>query len=263
MSSYLGRYAAFYDLIYAEKPYLAEATFVASHIEKLRGARPNRWLDVACGTGRHALCLSEMGFDVLGLDYSKDQLEQARQKARLTNSKARFDVADMRELDLGAQRFDAISCLFDSIGYAQTNDGVLATLNGLRRHLSPTGVVALEFWHAPAMLKHYDPFRVRRWPLAAGELVRISESTLDVAAQTCSVKYTLHELHADGTFSTCTETQVNRFFLLQEMKALLTAAGLELVEAFAGFDESSPISSETWHVVALAKHTPRAAGSFS
>jgi SAM-dependent methyltransferase len=254
MSSYVGRYAEFYDLIYAEKPYLAEATFAATAIEKARGQRPGNWLDVACGTGSHALCLADMGFDVLGLDYSRDQLAQAQQKANLKHSKARFDFADMRELELGAQRFEAISCLFDSIGYAQTNQGVLAALRGLKRHLSASGVVALEFWHAPAMLKHYEPFRVRRWPLKDGELVRISESTLDVSNQTCSVKYTLHELRADGSYSTCSETQVNRFFLLQEMAALLSAAGLELIHAFAGFDELARISSETWHIVALAKH---------
>ncbi len=34
----------------------------------------------------------------------------------------------MTELDLGDARFEAVTCLFDSIGYPQRNELVIATL---------------------------------------------------------------------------------------------------------------------------------------
>ena len=73
--------------------------------------------------------------------------------------------------------FDAVTCLFDSIGYPQDNDGVVAALGGHAAHLAPSGALAVEFLHAPALLAHADPVRVRRWELPdGGELLRVSET---------------------------------------------------------------------------------------
>ena len=252
MSSYVGRYAEFYDLIYAEKPYAEEVAFIDRAVTAKLGRRPQKWLDVACGTGTHALCLAAHGYDVVGLDYSTDQLAQARRKADEQRATVRFDFADMRALELGAERFDVISCLFDSIGYAKTNEAILAAFQGMKRHLTAGGLIVLEFWHAAAMLKYYEPSRTRRWPLASGELVRVSDSTLNIALQTCTVNYKLSISGADGSCTSFSETQENRFFLLQEMGALLKCAGLDVLEAFAGYTSETPITDQTWHVVMLA-----------
>jgi SAM-dependent methyltransferase len=255
VSSYVGRYAEFYDLIYADKPYASEIEFLDGQVQSRLGRRPARWLDVACGTGTHALCLAARGYDVLGVDYSRDQLLQAQHKARARNLKVAFEFADMRALDLGPARFDAISCLFDSIGYAKTNEAIVAALSGMKRHLSTTGLLMLEFWHAPAMLKHYEPFRTRTWPIPDGELVRTSESTLNIPAQTCSVRYTLNVKTKLEPLESFSETQENRFFLMQEMNLLLTSSGLTTLAAFAGYDALEPITDQTWHVVVLAGHS--------
>ena len=103
------------------------------------------------------------------------------------------------------------------------------------------------------MLRGYDPIRVRRFALASGELLRISETRLDVASQLATVSYDLIELQPTGQFHRERETQVNRFFFLPEMTAYLQAAGLELLAAHAGFDESQSIDADTWHIVAVAR----------
>ena len=70
----------------------------------------------------------------------------------------------MSELDLGGARFDAITCLFDSIGYPHDERRPCrVALPAMRRHLADGGAVALEFLHAAAMLRHAAPVRVRRW----------------------------------------------------------------------------------------------------
>ena len=40
----------------------------------------SRVLDVPCGQGRHAHLLAEFGYDVDGLDYSKELLDVARKR---------------------------------------------------------------------------------------------------------------------------------------------------------------------------------------
>jgi SAM-dependent methyltransferase len=253
MSSYTGRHAELYDLFYADKPYLAEAAWVDGVLREFVLPAPRRVLELACGTGRHAIELSRRGYQVTATDYSPDMIAQARRRSSEAQSPIEFLVADMRSLDLGEAAFDAVICLFDAIGYVQTNEAIAGVLAGVRRHLRPGGVFICEFWHAAAMIANYDPVRVRRWTLADREIVRISETRLDIAKQLGHVSYTVLELLSDGRYERFDETQTNRFFLVQEMSASIERAGLSPPQFFAGFSRDETITSTTWHVLAVAR----------
>ena len=252
MSSYLGRHAELYDLFYQDKAYEQEARFAASLAREQGIAPPARWLDVACGSGRHAFALEQLGFNVAGVDYSPSQLAQANQSKQQRHSHVTFAQQDMRQLNVPARPFDVVSCLFDSIGYVQTNEAVLEALRCMHAHLRPGGLLVMEFWHAAGMLKSYDPVRIRRWTLPDRQIVRISETTVDVARQLCHVQYSVHELLTDGRCHRFTETQTNRFFLVQEMDLLLTTTGFKSVSWHAGYDRERTIDSGTFHVVVAA-----------
>ena len=58
-----------------------------------------------------------------------------------------------------SQRYDAVLCLFSSIGYLQTLDRVGLALACFREHLAPGGVIVIEPWYGPDVL---DPHRVVR-----------------------------------------------------------------------------------------------------
>ena len=253
MSSYLDRHAELYDLFYADKPYGEEAAFVAERLAEHGVAAGGRVLELACGTGRHAFELEARGLTVVATDYSPDMLACARRSKESRGSKIEFLRQDMRTLDVTARPFDAIVSLFDSIGYVQTNEAVLQVLTGAHEHLRPDGLLVLEFWHAAAMLRSYDSVRVRRWPTPEGEILRISETTLDCARQTASVAYTIMEMGRDGSTRKLQETQTNRYFLVQEMAGWLDRAGFEPLRWCSGFDATRPIDGDTWHVVVVAR----------
>jgi SAM-dependent methyltransferase len=70
-------------------------------------------LDVGCGTGEHTILLTRLGYDVLGIDFAPQAVEQARANAEAKGVGARFEVADA--MNLGDQpRYDTIvdSALF-------------------------------------------------------------------------------------------------------------------------------------------------------
>ena len=253
MSSYIGRHAELYDLFYAAKPYVDEAAFVHRCLQQHSTTAPHRLLEVACGTGAHAFALERFGYQIVATDYSEDMLAVARRKVTLGSSEIDFRWQDMRALNLPERPFDAVICLFDAIGYVVTNDALSQVLQGVRRHLRADGLFVFEFWHAGAMLKHYEPVRVRRWQTPHGEVLRISETALDVAQQLANVTYSVYELRADGTFTSFTETQTNRYFLIQEVAALLMANRFTPLKWFAGFLDDEEISDETWHIVAVAR----------
>ena len=255
MSVYGGRYAELYDLFYSDKPYAEEAAFVHDCLQKFARTPVRETLELACGTGRHALELEKHGYEITAMDRSPDMLEIARRRAAKKN--VTFASGDMQHLQLPAKEWDAVICLFDSIGYLKTDEALNEALRGIWKRLRPDGLFLFEFWHAPAMLNRYSPVRVRRWKTPKSEIVRISETALDRENGLAVVDYSVYELNNDGTYSTLRETHTNRYFSVEEIQSLVLAANFEPVKFFAGFNNTEPITDETWHVLAVARKVSR------
>ena len=75
-----------------------EATFVTGLVEP-----PARVLDAGCGTGRVAIRLAELGYDVVGVDIDASMLVEAREEAPDLD----WRVGDLAALETG-QLFDAV-----------------------------------------------------------------------------------------------------------------------------------------------------------
>jgi SAM-dependent methyltransferase len=74
--------------------------------ELLAARPPGAALDAACGTGRHARQLVELGHTVSGFDLTPEMLERARTNV----PEASFEVADLRELPFADASFQTIVC---------------------------------------------------------------------------------------------------------------------------------------------------------
>jgi tellurite methyltransferase len=70
-----------------------------------------RVLDVAMGTGRNAIYLARMGFDIEGVDISADSAKSAREAAARSGVVIRSEIADLeKEYRIRAGAYDAIIC---------------------------------------------------------------------------------------------------------------------------------------------------------
>lgn len=260
MTDYGDLHARYYDVIYAEKAYDEEAGFVDDRIRAYGAGGRGRLLDVACGTGRHCRAFARLGWDVVGVDRNPALLEHARVEAATGGVDVEFVEQDMRELALDGT-FDAVTCLFDSIGYPVTIDGIRRTLQAIRRHLSPGGVVVIEFLNAVTFARAAEPLRVRRWSTPTGStLMRVSETRLDTAEQTMEVAYSLLELRVDGTYSSWEEQQRNRVFTADEMRLLLEATGFEVRQIGSAYENEPVATGDAWHLLAVAVASDPAAG---
>ncbi len=198
-------FAEYYDLIYrAFKDYAAETNQIAELLHRLN-PRCRSLLDVACGTGEHARLLAERGFVVDGLDLNPSFLAIARQK----HPAGRFFEADMAGFSL-PHRYDAVICLFSSIGYVRTIERARAALACFRGHLAPGGVIVVEPWFPPGVL---DPARVTT-NIGEGKGVRvtrvgrvevdgrISRLLFDYEIRDASGTHHASEVHELGLFTT-------------------------------------------------------------
>lgn len=209
--------ADLYDTIYSIfKDYGAEAERIAA---LLRAEHPacRVVLDVGCGTGEHARLLAARGFQIDGLDLDPNLLRIAIAK----NPAGRFYERDMCGFDIGT-RYDAILCLFSSIGYARTLDRVVGALRSFRRHLADGGIVVVEPWFTPDTMKpsHTSATTIERPPL---RIVRTSRSHV-----VDRLSRVIFDYEVTGPRGTTHATEVHELglFTVDEMKQAFEAANL-------------------------------------
>jgi SAM-dependent methyltransferase len=138
--------ARYYDAVYSWKDYAGEAERVHELVQARKPGAASL-LDVACGTGAHLAELRRW-YRCAGLDLEPELLAVARERLP--------DVpllqGDMRDFDLG-RRFDAVTCLFSSIGYMRTVEELEAAVAAMARHLEPGGVLLVEPWLTPEAVR--------------------------------------------------------------------------------------------------------------
>jgi SAM-dependent methyltransferase len=168
--------ARIYDLLYVGsgiKDYPAEAAELHRIIQDTSPAAQTL-LDVACGTGAH-LVEMQRWYAVEGVDLSPAMLAVAR--TRLPGIPLR--EADMRTLDLG-KTFDAVTCLFSSIGYMTEPAEMRAAIARLATHVAQGGVLIVDGWIRPD--RWLDNFRPDSPDVASDDevtVVRLSSSRRD------------------------------------------------------------------------------------
>jgi SAM-dependent methyltransferase len=253
MESYGASFSELYDVFYAEKPYAAEAAFIDAIIRRRLGAGPLRLLELACGTGSHAFAFERLGYQVTATDISEDMIRVARRKAAERRSSVNFSVSDMCSAGEADGAYDAVVCLFDSIGYLLENERIVSCLRNAARRLQPRGICFVESWHAAAMLTGRDPVRVRRWKIPGAEVVRISESSCDHGAQNCLVRFEVIVTQSDGAWRRFEERHRNRYFLRKEMDGLLQSAGLRPLACHPDYVDTAELTDKSWHLVHVAE----------
>jgi ubiquinone/menaquinone biosynthesis C-methylase UbiE len=63
-------------------------------------------LDIGCGSGRDSIFLAKQGFEVWGIDISKEAIKKAKEKFRAKN--LHFLVGDIKDLKFKDEFFDAV-----------------------------------------------------------------------------------------------------------------------------------------------------------
>ncbi|HSX41459.1 MAG TPA: class I SAM-dependent methyltransferase [Candidatus Saccharimonadales bacterium] len=145
--------AVYYDAIYTQmKDYAAEAERVVELIDahtRVDGGHDNhnyesKLLDVACGTGLHAQHLASR-YRITGIDLSPAMLQVAQDRL----PEARWQVADMKDFNIGANCFEAVTCLFSAVGHLGDADQLNAAVACMARQLRTGGVLVIEPWIPP------------------------------------------------------------------------------------------------------------------
>jgi len=242
-------YAPYYDGLYREKDYRAEAAFVLD-LARQHCPRAQSFLELGCGTGSHAEHLSAAGVQVHGVDCSAPMLELARARQqrlpREVAGRLMFSHGDVRHLRI-SETFDAAVSLFHVVSYQVSNQDLRDCFATAKRHLKPGGVFVFDCWYGPAVLTDPPSVRVRHWEDAATSVTRIAEPTLHAKENIVDVNYTLFVRNrANAATKILKELHRMRYLFHPEVEMLASAAGLVMTEARAWMSDREP-DRDSWN----------------
>lgn len=208
--------ARYYDTIYAAKDYEGEVERLVSLLGVDARGRRATLLDVACGTGRHLEYLSRR-FQVEGLDICAELLEVARERT----PGVVYHLGDMTDFDLG-KRFDVVTCLFSSIGYAKTSNKLRSALRCMASHLNPDGALVVEPWFTP---ESWQPHTVHALYIDEPEL-KIARVNTSLEKDGVSILDMHHLIGTPRETEHVLERHELGLFTVEETMAAITEAGL-------------------------------------
>lgn len=131
----------YYKLLYSHRNESEAAYFLERLLHYLNPPKDSTLLDLACGSGRHAVFLADKGFEVTGIDLSTTFIEEARS---FEHEHLSFFVHDMRDL-FKVNCFDYIFNFFTSFGYFEKEYDNFRVLNGVSKGLKDNGVFVLDY----------------------------------------------------------------------------------------------------------------------
>lgn len=141
---------SFYHKLYKNRND-AEAQFFIDNLEKkCNFHKKHRFLDLACGKGRHSIYLHSKGYDVVGLDLSPNNIQEAQLSSE---SGLSFSVHDMRNT-FEPNSFDFVLNLFTSFGYFEEEDENFRVIQSVAENLKPKGKLILDYMNSTKAVKN-------------------------------------------------------------------------------------------------------------
>ena len=141
---------AYYHLLYKNRNSDEAEYFLNNLLDYLKPDKNHRFLDIACGKGRHAIFLNKKGFDIEGIDLSKESIDYASQ---FSNDKLSFMVHDMRST-FKKEEFDFILNIFTSFGYFDDSLDNFNAIQAMADNIKKGGKVVLDFMNTKKVLKN-------------------------------------------------------------------------------------------------------------
>jgi ubiquinone/menaquinone biosynthesis C-methylase UbiE len=229
--------APYYDQIMASVPY----RFWVSYIEALwhtHGCKPNRILDLACGTGTVALILAAKGHSAVGVDLSAPMIEVARRKAVEQSAEVEFLVCDAARMEPIAPPVDSALCLFDSLNNITEPADLRAAIRNVRASVVDGGLFICDMNTAYAFRQ--GMFNQRS--SAFDEPMKyVWRSKYDEPSHLCTITMDFR-IAARGTQPErqFTERHIQRAYSRVEVEDMLTDAGFDEITAYDAYTILKP-----------------------
>ena len=222
-------YAYIYNKFYEDKNYDKEASRIDILLKKYN-ILGNNIIDFGCGTGKHDVELSLLGYKCTGVDISENMIEQAREYAKSKCCDIPFFVNDVKVLNTD-NKYDAVISLFHVVSYQKTNNDVIDFFLSARKALDVGGLFIFDVWYGSGVLNDKPQNRIKTVEDNEYKNIRLATAEMKESQNLVDVKYTIFIINKqDNTTKIFDELHTMRYFFRPEMEEYLKLAGFELID---------------------------------
>lgn len=222
-------YAYYYNAFYSDKDYKGEAAQIKCLLQKY-GGDISTIINFGCGTGRHDIELTKMGYQCAGIDISSQMIDIAQMNAEHEKVYIDFKVEDICRF-IPRTQYDAVISLFHVMSYQTTNDNILQTFRAARKSLKSGGVFLFDVWYGSGVLSDKPSVRVKAIEDEDNRLIRIARPVMHEAKNIVDVCYEVLVIHkVTGETKVINEVHNMRYYFRPELEFLLKCADFELID---------------------------------
>ena len=198
----------------------------------LADAPGTRVLDLACGTGIHALLLAEAGTLVTAVDLSEDMIAYA--SAVRPHPNIDYRVGDLRRPPEG--EWDLALCLGNSISLLASRDDLESAFAHVVARLAPGGCFALQVLNYLAPTHQQPRHRVVYTEMGGTPLMAVKNLVPHEDRTLLSMAFFVDR---GGDLTSVAESAVLRNWTHRDLEHIAEATGLQVAQRYGGYDRSA------------------------
>jgi len=241
MSGVFSNYARYYDALYHDKDYVAEAGYFSSLIRRFETIPTTTLLEFGAGSGAHQAALRELGYEITGVELSQDMCELASERG------AEVVLGDFRDYE-HPEKVDAVLALFHVVNYLANDADLVAGFSNARRHLNRGGLFVFDMWFEDAVVSEQPETRVKKVSAKGLDIVRVAEPKWNKLDKTVQVDYSVFAREQGQTlWEMAEESHLMRYLSLKDVTQLASESGFELLHGEETLTGQLP-SASTWGV---------------
>lgn len=210
----------YYHTLYKDRNYREAQIFMDNLTHYLNLPEKAKVLDLACGKGRHSIYLSQLGFNVLGVDLSENSIAEALKNS---SQNLHFKVHDMREPMV--EKYDAIFNLFTSFGYFENESDNQKTLISIKNSLSDYGFAVIDFMNVNHVINN----------LISDEVKVVDDIEFKIKRFVSEDNFIVKEINFEDKGQQFHFTEKVKAFTLDDFQRMMDDAGIYLLDTFGDY----------------------------
>ena len=257
-------FASVYDTFMDNVPYGEWGGYIYTLLCRY-GVKSGIILDLGCGTGTITEILAGYGYDMIGVDNSEDMLELAMEKRMASGHDILYLLQDMREFELyGTVR--AVVSVCDSVNYITEPEELAGVFRLVNNYLDPGGIFIFDFNTEYKYREVMGDCTIAEdsgpcsfiWDNCYYEEERINEYDLTLFIREGTAPGQNEGAEEDDTeengalYRKYTETHFQRGYTLEEIRELLSSAGL-IFQAAYDMDTREAAGEKSERVCVIAR----------
>lgn len=148
-----------YLKVYSHRDETEAERLVALIVNNINLFAGGKVLDMACGSGRHAIIFALKGYEVTAIDLSKNLIATAEANAKAQNVNIEFVNSDILEFS-SSIKYDLAVNLFTSIGYFDDDEDNFKVILKAFDLLKVGGYFVIDYFNKNYLLKNLIPTSV-------------------------------------------------------------------------------------------------------